>query len=214
VPTTAVVFAGGDPPGTAVVERLPRGAFVVAADSGLDHADALGVAVDLVIGDLDSVSSASLEAARTAGTAIDEHPEDKDATDLALALDVVEREGVTELVVVGGAGGRVDHLLGNVLLIADPSRRFTSVDLYAAATRVHIVRDRRTLPAVAGELCSLLPLHGNVRGVHTEGLHWALAGDDLAAGTSRGLSNRAIGPEVVVAVASGTLAVVFPGDAR
>ena len=60
---------------------------MIAADAGLDHAEALGLPVDLVVGDLDSVSKEALERARRAGIAIEEHPAAKDQTDLELALD-------------------------------------------------------------------------------------------------------------------------------
>ena len=59
---------------------------MIAADSGLDHATALGFAVDLVVGDLDSADPAAVDAAVAAGAAVERHPEAKDATDLELAL--------------------------------------------------------------------------------------------------------------------------------
>src|SRR5258708_30199321 len=60
----ALVFAGGDRPPGAVTARLPAAALVIAADSGLDHAAALGRAVDLVVGDPDSVDLELLANAR------------------------------------------------------------------------------------------------------------------------------------------------------
>ena len=64
-----VVVIGGSPPHPGVVERLDRDRFVIAADSGLDHARALGLAVDLVVGDFDSVTPDALAAAEAAGVA-------------------------------------------------------------------------------------------------------------------------------------------------
>jgi thiamine pyrophosphokinase len=214
VPLTAVVFAGGDPPGAAAASHIPDGAFVVAADSGLDHARALGVAVDVVIGDFDSVSSAALDEARRGDATVREFPTDKDATDLALALTAAAAQGPDRLLVVGGGGGRFDHLFGNLLLVSAPRLQFIeSVDLYAGDVRVHVVSEaRRTLPATVGELCSLLPMHGEAFGVTTTGLRWTLEGDDLEAGSSRGISNETTATEVTVAVAEGIVAVVFPGE--
>ncbi|MBA2282572.1 MAG: thiamine diphosphokinase, partial [Acidimicrobiia bacterium] len=119
---SVVVVSGGGPVPAGVVEHLPPGARVVAADGGTDVALALGLGIDLVVGDLDSVSPEGLDAARAGGATIERHPEDKDATDLALALDAAARmlEGRGDVAVVGAGGGRFDHLLAGVLALADP----------------------------------------------------------------------------------------------
>src|SRR5690242_16479181 len=113
-----VVFAGGDPVDPRVARLVPRDAMYVAADSGLHAAHELGIRADVVVGDMDSVDPAQLEAAMAAGAVIERHRAEKDFTDLELALRVAERAGATDLLVVGGAGGRLDHLLANQLLLA------------------------------------------------------------------------------------------------
>jgi thiamine pyrophosphokinase len=212
---TALVLAGGDPPTAAVIERLPAADLVVAADSGLDHAEALGIRVDVVVGDLDSVTDAALGRARDAGTPVTEHPRDKDATDLDLALLAAVDRGATHLVVVGGTGGRLDHLLGNLLLLGAPAFAGCTVELHAGPARVHVVRGGTacTIAAAPGELVSLMALHGPVRGVTTDGLRWTLAGDTLDPGSTRGISNEVVAPPVTVALDAGTLVVVLPGTA-
>ena len=60
---------------------------MIAADGGVDRALALGLHVDVAIGDFDSVTAAGLAAAEAAGARIERHPAAKDATDLELALD-------------------------------------------------------------------------------------------------------------------------------
>ena len=61
-----VVVASGPGPAVAV----PAGATVVAADGGVERAIALGLDVDVVIGDLDSASEDALAAAELAGARI------------------------------------------------------------------------------------------------------------------------------------------------
>jgi hypothetical protein len=113
----AVVLAGGDLPAAealagVITDRFADGAtLVVAADSGLDHALALGLHVDVVVGDLDSASAEGQAAARAAGSEFETHPTDKDATDLELALLSARDRGARRVTVVGGGGGRHDHLL-------------------------------------------------------------------------------------------------------
>ena len=101
------VFAGGDPPPTQAARWIPSGAFVIAADSGLDHTHRLGFEADLLVGDLDSVS---LDAADRHVGEVEQYPEGKDATDLELAMEAAMRVA-GQVIVVGGHGGRLDHLL-------------------------------------------------------------------------------------------------------
>ena len=134
----AVVFAGGDPPPAAVLAGLPAGAYVIAADSGFDHARRLGVKVDLVVGDMDSISPTGLELAAETET----HPTDKGATDLAIALDAALARGYSRVVVVGGAGGRIDHFLANAALLAAPDYAPLRLRWLPGSSVVNVVRDR------------------------------------------------------------------------
>src|SRR4051794_26538968 len=118
--STCIIVTGGEPPHPGVAAHLPTGADVIAADSGLDHADDLGLAVRLVVGDLDSVSKDALERARDAGVAVQEHASEKDETDLELAMAAAVARGADRLVIVSGGGGRLDPLLAGVAALAEP----------------------------------------------------------------------------------------------
>jgi thiamine pyrophosphokinase len=206
---TVVVVAGGDPVTTDVLEALPPDAMVVAADSGVDHALALGLRIDVAIGDFDSVSDEGLEAAGAQGATVERHPEAKDAIDLELALDTAVELGAERVVVVGGGGGRLDHHLANLLLLAHEKYAGVVVEARTGAARVHVVRDRVEIVGRADRLVSLLPVHGAARGVRTEGLVYPLHGDELLAGTSRGVSNRFVGGRATVTVDEGVLLCVL-----
>ena len=91
---------------------------VIAADFGAHHARAWGWPIDLLIGDLDSLPSAEIQAARAAGVQTVTAPAAKDETDLELAVTRALDDGATELVICGALGGRADHMLANVLLLA------------------------------------------------------------------------------------------------
>ena len=108
---TIVVITGGDPVTVDERARVPADALVIAADSGIEHAQALGLRVDVAVGDFDSVSADALHRAEAQGAVLERHPAAKDATDLELALDAAVRRGAGRIVVLGGHGGRVDHLL-------------------------------------------------------------------------------------------------------
>jgi thiamine pyrophosphokinase len=206
---SAIIFCGG---GAARLEvEVPPGAFVVAADSGLAEAIRLGVRVDLLVGDMDSVAPGDLEAYERAGGAVQRHPEDKDETDLDLAITAAIVAGAGRLTVVGGDGGRLDHLLGNALLLAAPRLAAVEIDGVFGDARLHVVRRRRDLTGTPGELVSLFALAGPARGVGTEGLRWPLEQATLEPGSTLGISNRFLADRAVVTVDDGVVLMVRPG---
>ncbi|MCU0273158.1 MAG: thiamine diphosphokinase, partial [Acidimicrobiales bacterium] len=108
-PVRTVVVVAGGPTGPDGV-TVPAADVVVAADSGLHHALTLGLTVDVLIGDLDSVDPALVA---RAGRVV-QHPADKDATDLELALDEALRHAPDRVFVVASAGGRLDHAVAGL----------------------------------------------------------------------------------------------------
>jgi thiamine pyrophosphokinase len=203
---TVVVFAGGDPPPASVLERLPKSAYVIAADSGFDHAHRLGVKVDLLVGDLDSISAAGLGLAGD----IEQHPTDKNATDLAIALDAAARKKPSQVVVVGGSGGRIDHFLANAALLTASVYSELKLTWLPGDAAIHVVRDRLELLGSPGDVVSLLPYGGPARGVSTDGLRWPLTDATLAPGTSLGVSNQMIDTTATVELDDGVLLTVQP----
>jgi thiamine pyrophosphokinase len=212
--STALVFAGGDPPARTALRDLPAADLVVAADSGLGHARALGVPVDVVVGDLDSVERADLDAAVAAGAAVESHPTAKDATDLELALLAARDRGAREIVVVGGHGGRLDHFLANLLLLATPALADVYVRARLGDAAVTVVRDQAELAGSPGALCSLLPVGGPAEGVRTERLRFPLDRETLFPGSTRGISNEFLTATATVALERGVLLAVVAQPKR
>lgn len=208
---TVVVFAAGL--GRTATVAMPAGAVVVAADGGADVALALGVAVDVVVGDFDSITPESLALLERAGARIERRPRDKDATDLALALDAAMGFSPRRILVVGTAGGRLDHLLGELLLLGADAYAAAEVDALLGTALIHVVHRERSLVGKPGELVSLHALHGPAAGVSTEGLVYPLRGETLAAGSSRGISNVFAADEARIRLERGVLLAVRPGDA-
>ncbi len=180
--------------------------MVIAADRGADNAIALGLTVDLLVGDLDSVSQETLAACNT----VVQHPVDKDDTDLELALAAAVDTGADAVTVVTSAGGRFDHALANLLVAASDRWSALKVDLVIDRARVHVVRDKVVLEGRVGEPVSLLAVGGPVSGVSTTGLRWSLNGARLEAGLGLGVSNEFAQPEASVTVGTGVVLVILP----
>lgn len=218
---THVVFAGGPIPGVDTRSRLSARlaaldvARVVAADSGLELADALGVDLvpgrDRVVGDMDSLAGPRLGAAIESGIDVDRFPVDKDATDLALALDDAAAAAGSgdRLLVIATRSGRLDHMLATVPLLAAAPYDDYERDAWVDDDTLHVVRGLRRLTLQSGATMSVLPIHGDAV-VTLRGVRWELSSQRLSAGTSLGVSNVVETPQVTVDVVQGTALVVVP----
>jgi thiamine pyrophosphokinase len=204
-----VVVSGGEPPDPRAALAAPLGAPVIAADKGLEHALALGLEVTVAVGDFDSASPGAVAAAEGAGVRIERHPHAKDATDLELALDVAAALDPNRILVLAGTGGRLDHELSLLLLLGSERYDAVEIDALVGSAHIYVVRGTRTLQGTPGELLSLLPL-GRADGVTTEGLAYALRGETLDPGTSRGVSNLFEAETAHVSVERGVLLAVRP----
>lgn len=211
VERVVVVVAGGQPPEPDAALTVPLGAPVIAADRGVEHARALGLTVSVAIGDFDSVSPEELAAAQAEGARVERHPAEKDVTDLELAIDSAAAMRPGRVLVIAGDGGRLDHLLGVLLLLGAPRYASVELDAIIGAARAHVVRGERALEGAAGELVSLLALHGAAEGVRTEGLAYPLDGETLEPGSTRGVSNVFTGEKAGISLERGVLLVVRPG---
>ena len=211
MPATVVILAGGDRPSDPVRRALPTAALCIAADSGLDHTYDLGLRPDVVVGDLDSVSPAILDRATVDGVRVERHPAAKAKTDLELALDRAMAERPERIVVAGIGGGRLDHHLANLLVLARDDYAGPAIDAYLGTARVAVVRHHtRLVEGRPGEPVTLLPMHGPASGVATTGLAYPLWGETLHPGSTRGVSNELVTPTASVTVARGVVLAVQP----
>ncbi len=199
--------AGGGVLGTPEeLAPLARAAqLVIAADSGYDHLLRMGVRPQLLLGDLDSISQAALHDAQTGQLEVERFPTEKDYTDTELVLREAVRRGAGTVLACGMFGGRLDHTLANVLLLASPVLRHTDVRMLDEHQEVRLVRGSVRIRIQEGEVISLIPVGGPVQGITTSGLYYPLSDATLETGPALGISNVAAGSHAEVSVGSGSL---------
>lgn len=192
------------------------GDFVVAADLGAQHARAWGWPMHLLVGDLDSLPAAALGELTASGIATMRVPRAKDQTDTELALAAALERHPREIILCGALGGRSDHLLANVLLLAHPALAGAVMSIADGPETIRLMRSdgTRTMTRIDGErgdVVSLLPFGGDAEGVETRDLLYPLRGETLRAGEARGVSNLIAGERVEVALTRGSLLVIHVG---
>lgn len=219
--TPILLFLGGVRPASEPASAADRAVpppperIVIAADSGFERARALGIAVDHLVGDLDSVDPAAIEASPT--TRVHRHPTDKDATDAELALDLARTlrrpDERGDLIILGETTGRLDHLLADIALIASPATEGFRVRAHLGEATLTVIRPAE-IGRISGrprDLVSVLAYGGPVTGMTTTGLRWPLADATLMPGTTRGVSNELVADTAAIEIGTGALVVVQPG---
>ena len=134
------------------------------------------------------------------GAEVISYPADKDATDLELGMALAAERGAGDITVLCPFGGRIDHELSNVALLASNRWSDCNVSGHDGLRSLWVIRDARTLAVDVGAVVTLLPWGGDAHGVTTSGLRWQLDHETLALGSTRGVSNvvDALSPEVAV----------------
>ena len=195
----ALILTGGPLPSIEVA--LPEAQLVIAADSGGDHAENLGLKVDLIIGDFDSCSEKAIKRAAES----QKFPSDKDVTDLELALAAAVEKDAASVTILTSSRGRLDHSLGNILVACSERWSDLEIELIVDDHLVKVIRSRTKLKGEPSDLLSIFALGGTAFGVTSKGLKWELDGIDLVTGSGLTISNEFVLPEAEISIEQGTI---------
>jgi thiamine pyrophosphokinase len=205
----AVLAAGRVVATSALRRRVADADVVIAADGGARHARPLGVRLDAIVGDLDSIDGATLR--RHADAEVQRHDVDKDRLDLELALDDAEARGATTLLVVGVFGGRLDHELAAVAIAQARHRAGREVEVHSGDALALPVRAGQTRPLdlPGGVTISVFAAEPGTR-VSLAGTRYHLVDADLEPWSGLAVSNVTTEDPTSVRVHAGSALVVVP----
>jgi len=206
--TTALIIANARVPDPDALVRCARTAdLIIAADGGSRSCRELGIVPAVLIGDLDSTTDETLTAFRAQGVELHRYPAEKDKTDLELALDLALERGARDIKIYGALGRRWDMTLGNLMLLTKSELAEASVTLIDGPSEIRLLRSdqKLTLRRRRGDLVSLIPAAGTVRGVTLSGFEYPLSDHDIEAGSTLGISNVVIGDPATIELRRGFL---------
>ena len=193
-----LLLAAGGLPSDGIAARLASAAHeVIAIDGGMRHAAHLGVDVNLILGDLDSVAPAD------AGGRTAVHLPDQNRTDLSKSLSwCMEHRHGAHVDVVGLDGGRLDHRQAVAAALIE-SGSDAVLHLEGGSLRRCPHGAALDVPVAKGTILGLHPM-GVVRGVHLKGTTHDLANATLRTGT-KGVHNVATSARIRLQVEEGDL---------
>jgi len=182
---------GGDPPSSADLKLLDACDEIVACDAGA-HALLQGARPpSVIVGDLDSLDPETYKWADALDVPFERHPEGKDFTDGELALDRVLAMGATNVLVLGGHGGRSAMFLANLKLLRRCHDRGVEAVMIGNGESIRFVGpgDGLAIAGRAGSTINVLAIDGDTV-VSLEGMSWNAEETRLRAASARGVSNR------------------------
>ncbi len=186
----AFIYIGGHIYPENITEHPEKEDLVIAADSGYKNAISLGVSPSVLIGDFDSIDKANLEKAKEELEII-KLPAEKNYTDTQIAVDEALRRGATQLTVIGGLSGRLDHTLSTVAILKDLWAKKVYCVITSGKNRVRYINASSTLISRSGyKYLSLIADGKKVKGVTAEGCKYPLSNATLTDSMQYAVSNE------------------------
>jgi thiamine pyrophosphokinase len=204
-----MIYTGGLIDPSRITEHPKGDDLCIAADSGLKNARLLGVTPTVVLGDFDSIG----EEKPPKDAEILQVPAQKDFTDTQLAVETALKKGASEIVIVGGLSGRLDHTLSNLAILEDLADKRLPVYLTDGKNRVRLLKDTSTLIPKSGyRYLSLLCHSEKAKGVSVEGCKYPLKNATLTRRFQYAVSNEITGNCALISVRKGTLYIIESAD--
>lgn len=173
--------------------RLRRDDYTIFCDSGLQHMAALGLKPDLIVGDFDSYADPHLDAETIT------LPVEKDDTDSVFAVKEALKRGYDDFLLIGAAGGRVDHTLGNISIMLFLDSLGKNASLIDDYSEMEIVSRRPAYVDDSFSYFSLLNISGTARGITIKNAKYPLDGAEITCEYQYGISNEVL-PEKTASV--------------
>ena len=206
----AFIYTGGEIFPENITEKAKAGDIKIAADGGYKNALRLGVKVDILLGDFDSIGEHKTDE----NVEIIKVPAEKDFTDTQLAVETAIERGADEIVIIGGLSGRLDHTMSNISILEDLSTRRVHALITDGNNRIRFINSTSTLIAKSGyKYVSILLASEKAKGVSAEGCKYPLKNAKLQRNVQYAISNEIDGNCALISVRKGAVYIVESKDA-
>lgn len=168
-------------------------AFIIGVDGGCLHLESLGLIPNRMVGDFDSTRDLERLKAKWPMALFEKYPAEKDYTDAEIAIAFALKESPERIVFIGAFGGRMDHFLGNVMLMRKVPN---AIDVFALDENNWMQWVRGPFEGAYGrnqmnyKYLSLIPLIKDFEGITLKGFKYPLNDATIEVGDSLGISNE------------------------
>ena len=204
------ILLGGNVKPTKRLKKQLEGVRVIAADSGMQHADSLGLKPELWVGDFDSASPHLQK--KHQDVPRQTYDVEKDATDGEIAIAEALRRGATSLMLVGGFGGQFDHTLAHAGFLLALAKRGMDIFMSSGNEEAHALVDEMAFDDLSfGTRLSIAPF-SDLRGLTVSGVKWPLTKRVVPLGSALTLSNIVTGSVRISLLSGSALILTYPTE--
>lgn len=208
-----LIVANGEIRDTKLIkEHLKSGDIVICCDGGTRYLFWEGILPDYIIGDLDSSQSHIIDFYRSKGVVFKEYDTKKDQTDLELAINFAISLEISEIIIFGAIGSRIDHTITNVNLLVKAVNSNVKAIIKDENNEIILINNYGEIRGEEGDIVSLIPLSTEVNGISTKGLEYCLNNASMYIGNSLGVSNVMVSEVAEIFVKEGYLIVMKSRD--
>jgi thiamine pyrophosphokinase len=202
---TMIMTGGVWPKDEQVVALYHQAEYTICCDGAAKNAVHLGLFPNMLIGDMDSISTEDRRILLGKGVKEVRLKSEKDETDTQAACDIALALGAKKVVIIGGLGLRTDHSLGNIQCLWRMHRDGVEAFMESGCEVAHIVSDTFPIGQYEGLTFSLIPLLHQTEVFRMTGVQYPLSHAALTLGSTLGLSNVVIKKDAQLWMQSGTV---------
>lgn len=181
---------------------------IICADGGYETAKEFNLKPEIMIGDYDSGTQPCEEG-------VIKLPMEKDMTDSEAAVDVAVSKGFDDITVLGGLGGRFDHTMGNIGIIAKYIDSPVTIRFIDGNNKVYMLpAGSYTIKKSHYKYLGLISYGTCCENISISGVKYPLKNRVLSDSTTLGVSNEITDDKAILSFKRGRLLIIESNDAK
>ena len=198
-----IILANGKPPAKSVITYLQKKGYnyLVCADGGANSAKKMNLIPDLIVGDLDSITTSTKRFFAGKSEIIQINRQND--TDVEKCIKTVKKRGFTEAVLCGVTGDRLDHTFCNLGIVI---KFFNEIKLKIVAENSVLFPYKGSvkLKTIPGETISIYGFDSKTK-IISHGLKYKLNNIPLPFGEKESTSNVAVSDYIKLEIKGGII---------
>ncbi|MDF2606913.1 MAG: thiamine diphosphokinase, partial [Bacillales bacterium] len=193
------IVAGGPKEELPNLSKISNIDYWVGVDRGISYLLDAEIEPEIIFGDYDSLFEHHLEYIKNHKNSY-KYNSEKDESDLELAIKWSLEQKPKNIHIFGATGGRIDHMLGNIGLLALSVNTEIPVYIIDKLNMLTLIKNGKTVINKSPEYkyISFLPFTEIVTGITLNGFKYPLLDYDLFLGSTRCISNELVEEECTI----------------